>query len=219
MDIGPVDRSLDPYAVGRTVAAVHAVDHPADGPVHPWHTEPVGEDGWRQLAERSLAADAPFARGLDHLVPELVALEQVLEPPGPARRCHCDLWADNVRPSAGDGPVVIDWENSGPADPVGELPMVMFEFGSGDPARMRELYTAYVRAGGPARVTRPGDCTMLVATLGHILQEGVRRWLAATTDEDRAHNAAWVAEGVDDPPSRRVVDTIVDVATSVTSTR
>jgi hypothetical protein len=96
---------------------------------------------------------------------------------------------------------------------------VMLDFGQGDARRMRELYAAYVAAGGAARVTRPGDCSMLVATLGHIVEEGVRRWLRSTTDEDRARNAAWVDEGVSDPLTRQGVDAIVAAATTVTSLR
>lgn len=215
VEVGDRDRTLDPALVGRTVAAIHDVDLPDDRPQHPWYTEPVGELQWRELADRSLEAGAPFGAALAHLVPELTALEELLVPSGPLRRCHCDLWADNVRPS-GDGVVVLDWENSGPADPVGELPMVMLDFGRHDPDRMRELYAAYVTAGGRSRITGPGDCSMLVATLGHIIEFGVMRWLNATDPRERAAEAAWVAEDVDDPLTRRVVDTIVGAATSVT---
>jgi len=43
----------------------------------------------------------------------------------------------------------------------------------------------------------------------------VRRWLRATTAEDREHNAAWVAEGVGDPVTREVVAMITTVAAEV----
>ena len=46
--------------------------------------------------------------------------------------CHRDLWADNVLPTADGGVCVIDWENSGPADPSQELGCVLFEFARGD---------------------------------------------------------------------------------------
>lgn len=217
VDIRPADRTLDPAQVGRAVAAIHAVDVPDGRPPHPWHTEPVGGDRWRELADRALAADAPFAPRLAAHVPELIALEELLVPPGRTRRCHCDLWADNVRASAsaGGGVVVLDWENSGPADPVGELPMVMFDFGVRDPDRTRALYAAYVDAGGPAHVTGPGDCSMLIATLGHIIEIGALRWLNGTDPHERAIDAAWVAEGVDDPLTRRSVDLIVEACARV----
>ncbi len=74
---------------------------------------------------------------------------------------------------------------------------------------MRDLYAAYVAAGGPGRVTTPADLTMLVAQTGHIARTGCERWLAATTDEQRADNAAWVAEFVDEPVTVRTVEAIL----------
>ena len=53
--------------------------------------------------------------------------------------CHRDLWADNVLPTADGGVCVIDWENSGPADPSQELGCVLFEFARFDPGRVRAL--------------------------------------------------------------------------------
>jgi len=215
VDIAPRDRWLDPAAVGRAVAAIHAVDVPCDGPVDAWFTEPVGGAAWHRLAERATSAGAPFAADLERLVPEFTALEELLRPPVRARRCHRDLWADNLRGTPSGGLVVLDWENAGPADPAQELPMLMLEFGVGDPGRMRELYAAYLTSGGTSRITGAADCTMLIATLGHIVEEGVRRWLRATTAEDREHNAAWVAEGVGDPVTREVVAMITTVAAEV----
>lgn len=214
VDVGERDRDLDPALVGRTVAAIHAVDVPDDAPADPWHTDPVGGPRWRELANLCVAAGAPFGPALAALVPELTAVEQLLVPPGQLRRCHRDLWADNVLPS-GPGAVVLDWENSGPADPVGELPMLMCDFGHGDRERMRQLYTAYATAGGPARIEGPGDCSMLVATLGHIVELGVTRWLDATDRRQREAAAAWVFEGVDEPVTRRLVDTIVSAASGL----
>lgn len=209
---GHVDRGLDPAAVGAVIAAIHRVDHPDDRPVIGWHTDPVGEDEWRSLVSRCRSAGAPFAPALEAMLPEILALEQLLVPPTTTRRCHCDLWADNVRGTADGGVVVLDWENSGSADPAGELPMVMFDFGLEDPARMRSLYRAYVDAGGPEHLTDEGDCSMLVATLHHIGHEGATRWLAATTQPQREANAAWVAEFVGTPLTRKTVDLIVAAA-------
>jgi hypothetical protein len=74
---------------------------------------------------------------------------------------------------------------------------------------MRTLHAAYLDAGGPARLTDSGDLTMLVAQLGHIAQIGCERWLASTTDEERADNADWVAEFLDEPVTLAVVDRIL----------
>ena len=48
----------------------------------------------------------------------------------------------------------------------------------------------------------PTDFAMAIAQLSHILVEGCRRWLAATTDADRADNEGWVREFVDQPLTR-----------------
>ena len=87
----------------------------------PWSHEPVGADRWDQLVEQLRKPGAPFADRLADLRDELVALESWIEPPQTVQTCHRDLWADNVLPTADGGVCVIDWENSGPADPSQEL--------------------------------------------------------------------------------------------------
>jgi aminoglycoside phosphotransferase (APT) family kinase protein len=99
---------------------------------------------------------------------------------------------------------VIDWENSGPADPAYELGCVLFEFGRGDPARARALLDAYREAGGPARVSRLRDFSMLICQLGHITEHGAEAWLAAAPGSlARDEAAGWVRELIDDPHTRR----------------
>ncbi len=198
VDVAAEDRHLDPAAVGRLVAATHRVLLPAEGPVDPWFTEPVGADAWAATVAELERAAAPFAGRLAALVPGLVEAEAVLRPPGDVQVCHRDLWADNLRDSPA-GLVALDWENSGPADPSQELGMVLFEYASWDHDRARELVAAYTGAGGPGRVRDLGGFSMLVAVQGHIVREGCRRWLAATDAGARADNAAWVAEFLDEP--------------------
>ena len=57
--------------------------------------------------------------------------------------CHRDLWADHVLPTGDGGVCVIDWENSGPADPSHELACVLFDFARGDAGRARVLMRTY----------------------------------------------------------------------------
>ena len=108
---------------------------------------------------------------------ELVALEGLMEEPGELQTCHRDLWADNVLRTTAGGLCVIDWENCGLADPSQELALVLFEFGLGDPRRARALYRAYLEAGGPGRIDRRGNFSMLIAQLGHIGEDACTRWL------------------------------------------
>jgi Ser/Thr protein kinase RdoA (MazF antagonist) len=212
VDVGARDRRLDPEAVGELVAAIHRVVVPAGGPVDPWYVAPVGEPAWRELARRLRGARAPFVDRLESVLPGVLAAEALLVATRAVQVCHRDLWADNILSTPQGGHVVLDWENSGPADPAGELGMVLFEFGLGDASRMRALHSSYVAAGGPARLSSPGDLTMLIAQSGHIAQVGCERWLASSTDEDRADNEAWVGEFLDEPVTVNTVEGILDAA-------
>jgi Ser/Thr protein kinase RdoA (MazF antagonist) len=194
---GP-DRDLDAAAVGRMIANLHRAAELSDSVVHPWYVEPVGRDHWIELVAELRLAGAPFADDLEALVEELAASESIMEPPRHVISCHRDLWADNVRRGPGDGPVVIDWDNCGPASAPGELAMVLAEFGT-TPARARDLYAAYVDTGGPARITGLGDFTMPTAVLHHLVELGARQWLAAAGELARQRAAARVREFLDDP--------------------
>jgi hypothetical protein len=50
---------------------------------------------------------------------------------------------------------------------------------------------------------------MPIAQLAHIAEEGCRRWLASTTDEDRADNEGWVREYLDRPVTRDLIGAIL----------
>ena len=77
--------------------------------------------------------------------------------------------------------------------------MALVEFAGDDSARSRAIQAAYADAGGPGRVEDPRDFAMPIAQLAHIVVEGCRRWLAATTDDERASNDAWAREFTDRP--------------------
>ena len=126
------------------------------------------------------------------------------------RTCHCDLWADNVLPTADGGVCVIDWENSGPADPSHELACVLFEFARGDAGRARALAGGYREAGGPGTVSRRGHFSMLVAQLGHITETAAMDWLEPNPrSPDRAAATAWIGEVLDEPHTRELLDSLL----------
>lgn len=209
VDLSPPEVDLDPGAVGRLVASLHRLGHPAAGPPDPWYTDPVGPDRWQQLFAQLAAAGMPQAGALAGTAPELTALEQILRPPTALQTLHRDLWADNVRVSGAGGLCVIDWDNCGAGEPTMELAAVLFEYCSWDPARARTLHDAYLEAGGPGRVSGPSDFSMAVAQLGHILEWQCRQWLDATTVDRRRHAEAAVAEHLDRPLTRAVVDDLL----------
>jgi Ser/Thr protein kinase RdoA (MazF antagonist) len=205
VDLHDADPSLDPVAVGQLVAGLHRVGFAGAIGVDPWYTEPVGAVRWSELVSSLREHRAPFADELDALLPELVALEAYLGgPPRSLRTCHRDLWADNVRRARDGGLCVFDFDNAGLADPSQELAVILVEYGA-EPGRAGLIRAAYAEAGGPGRVEDATDFAMAIAQLSHILVEGCRRWLTATTDAERADNEGWVREFVDQPLTRTVI--------------
>ena len=210
VDLHDPDASLDPVDVGRLVAGLHRVDFAGAIGLDPWYTEPVGAARWSELISALRARHAPFADELDALVPELVAMEAFLGgPPRALRTCHRDLWADNVRRVRDGGLCVFDFDNAGLADPSQELALILVEYGTADPRRAGLIRAAYEEAGGPGRVEDPTDFAMPIAQLSHIVAEGCRRWLAATTDDERSDNEGWVREFVDRPLTRTEIEALL----------
>ncbi len=211
VDLESPDTGLDPELVGTVVARLHGVEIGDPRPLHPWYHEPVGAGRWDEVVEQVRAGGAPFAGRLADLRDELVALESWIEPPGAMQTCHRDLWADNVLPTPDGGLCVIDWENSGPADPSQELACVLFEFGRSDPGRARALIAAYQDAGGRGTVERPGHFSMLIAQLGHITEMAATDWVRPNRrSPDRADSDAWISEVLDDPHTRRRLRDLLD---------
>jgi Ser/Thr protein kinase RdoA (MazF antagonist) len=210
VDLRAPDPRLDPARVGAVVAAIHRVPAIDLSAPDPWYHKPVGADRWDHLVDQLAEAGAPFARRLADLRDELVALESWIEPPQMLQTCHRDLWADNVLPTADGGICVIDWENSGPADPSQELGCVLFEFARADPDRARALTDAYREAGGPATVNRRGHFSMLIAQLGHINETAATDWLTPNPrSPQRTDSAAWIGETLDEPHTRELLDAIL----------
>ena len=213
VDLLPPDNKLDPDLVGEVVAAIHRLAITDQTPLDPWYHEPIGASGWDQLISQLTDAGAPFAGRLAALRDELVALESWIEPPQLVQTCHRDLWPDNVLPTAAGGICVIDWEDSGPADPSQELGCVLFGFCYADPGRARALAGAYRQAGGPGMVTRRGHFSMLIAEIGHINQTAGSDWLTPNPrSPSRADAAAWIGETLDAPHTRELLDTILAAA-------
>ncbi|WP_406830493.1 phosphotransferase [Pedococcus sp. KACC 23699] len=212
VDLCPADPALDPARVGAVVAAIHRVPFVDTDVRHldAWYCKPVGADRWDRLVERLVGARAPFGRRLAELRDELVALESWMEPPQVLTTCHRDLWADNLLGTTEGGVCVIDWEDSGPADPSQELGCVLFEFARTDPGRARDLVTAYRQVGGPGSVTRRGHFSMLIAQLGHITELAATDWLHPNPrSPDRADSAAWISEVLDEPHTRELLQSLL----------
>ncbi|HYX84592.1 MAG TPA: phosphotransferase [Gaiellales bacterium] len=211
VDLLAPNRALDPAEVGRLLAAIHMVEFEGARPEDPWYTDAVGAAAWDELIQDLADGGAPFAADVAAMRSELVALESLLEPASSVRTCHRDLWADNVRRTSAGGLCVIDWENCGLAAPGQELAVVLFEFGSSDEDRTRELFCEYRRCGGPGRVRRRGDFSMAIAQLGHITELSCRSWLdPAAPDAERDRQAARFRESAEDPLTVERIDQMLD---------
>jgi Ser/Thr protein kinase RdoA (MazF antagonist) len=210
VDLRDPDVDLDPLELGRLVAALHRVDFVGAIGLDPWYAEPVGAARWSELVTELRGRRATFADELDELIAELVSLERLLGgPPRALRTCHRDLWADNLRRTRSGGLCVFDFDNAGLADPSQELALILVEYCATDPSRPTAIRAAYAEAGGPGRVEGPRDFAMPIAQLAHIVAEGCRRWLIATTDAERADNEAWVREFIDRPLTRTVIEALL----------
>jgi hypothetical protein len=214
VDVEDADTGLDPDAVGRLLAQLHAVPAPDAGAVHEWFEAPIGRREWKVLLKASRAAGAPYAGRLAELLPALLEVESILSPMRGTQTCHLDLWADNLRRTEDGDLCVIDFDNCGPADPSRELAMVIFEFGRGDADRWRALDSAYREAGGPGRVTGRDCLGLTVAQLHHIGHRHLTMWLAARDAEARARSLAGVEEFLDGPLLLPEVDRLVAAVTT-----
>jgi Ser/Thr protein kinase RdoA (MazF antagonist) len=188
LDMAGPDPGVDPALVGLMLAELHAVGDSRTDEVHPWYTEAVGEQRWSAYVDALVERRAPVAERLKTIAPDLVAFEELLVPPRNLRTCHRDLWADNVRLTSSGRLCVFDWDNCGPADVDHELAVVLWEYGLDDADRIRALRDTYVEAGGPGRITGPGDFTMLIAQFGHFYEMAVTPFLElASSEADRRH--------------------------------
>jgi Ser/Thr protein kinase RdoA (MazF antagonist) len=200
VDLRPADRDLDPTLVGATLAAVHRVPFGPARPFSPWYGDPVGRARWTELLAAARTQHAPFAEDFAAEIPVLLQLEALFASPQRLRACHRDLWSDNLLTTPAGAACVVDWENCGLADPAQEIPMVLVDFGQGDPGRVATLFGAYVDAGGPWRLDGPGSFTMLTAQFGHFWELAVSRYVATGASEAvRAHSLGRVAELVAEP--------------------
>ncbi len=188
LDMADPDPGVDPALVGQMLAELHAVGDSRTDEVDPWFAAPVGADRWQEYLVSLAAGEAVITPRLEAVAPELVALEELLAAPSELRTCHRDLWADNVRQTSSGRLCVFDWDNCGPANVDHELAMLVWEYGLDDVDRIRTLFETYVDAGGPGRISSPGDFTMIIAQFGHFYEMAVRPFLdLAATDDDRAH--------------------------------
>jgi len=184
IDLRPVELTAQatPRELGALLARLHrcapaAAVEPGGGPPDPWYDHVPAVHEWAEVLrcpappaspEVSVSGAAWAARLADRLttLPELCA---AVAPADPAALivCHRDLHPENVLADPAGGLVVVDWDNLGPAAPGRELAGALFDWfcdgSTADLDAMRGMCDAYVREGGPGRITEPADFSMLLA--------------------------------------------------------
>jgi len=197
--------------IGAVTARLHQVQHVDPRPVEAWFSEPVGEPAWQALLSDARRGGAPWAGALGRRLPELIALDAAVAAPDPAlmRTCHRDLNTENVRRAAGGGVIVLDWENSGPAQPERELAAIAADLAA--PAASA-AYAAYREAGGPARLSRTADFAMAAAVQGHLLQFFSRRALGRDeSPENRTRSRERLGHLLRQPLTMSRIDRLLDL--------
>ena len=196
-DLRPDAGPPSPGEAGAVLARIHGLRWPCDGPPHPWYVEAVPASAWTELVAAAHRAGAPWAAAVEAVVPDVLAADHLIGAPPAGRlfRCHLDFNLDNVVLDATGRTVVVDWENSGPADPEQEVAFCLFEFAVDDDAAGRAFVEGYRGAGGTFDPDGIGVFGLTFAVQAHLLELFVRRALGeARSEEDRQRAVEAIAD-------------------------
>jgi len=221
VELRPVELTAHatPRELGALLARLHrcapaSAVEPGGGPPSHWydHVPPAHE--WAE----AVAADAVWAGRLADRLTTLPELCAAVEPADPAKLilCHRDLHPENVLADPAGALVVVDWDNLGPAAPGRELAGALFDWfcdgPSADLEAMRGMYEAYLREGGPGRVTEPADFSMLLATRWNFL---LVQTAAATDPRAERRHREWAEREIDEAlrilPTPRQLAEVLDL--------
>lgn len=182
------------------LARLHRLDRPAENQMDPWFSEPLGAEGWASLVDAVRVAVPAWLEAFERLAPGAEAAEAIVRdarldrlPLAELRRCHLDFNPENVLLDVAGQPVILDWENSGPAPYEQELAYAVLDFAA-EPAAAREFLRAYHDAGGPAHIVGRGSFALAIAVQSHIADTYARLGITAPTREEQARMAYRIDE-------------------------
>ncbi|MPY61737.1 phosphotransferase enzyme family protein [Streptomyces spongiae] len=154
---------------GGTMALLHQAGEGASEAPNSWYEECPREADWKDLLEKIHQAGIPWADALDRFISTTAAeLAQWVTPSGPDGlvTSHLDLQPQNVLVGP-NGPVLLDWDNAGPASAERELARAVYVWSGRNQVDLesaRRLARAYRTAGGRAAIQGPQSFSMLFAT-------------------------------------------------------
>jgi thiamine kinase-like enzyme len=196
VDIAQPVRRVEATDAAAILGRLHALAIPDVRPMDAWFTDPVAADRWHEILAATERAAAPWAPTLARLVPELIAGEPLIVAGRhePRITCHRDFNPENVLADIRGGPVVVDWENSGPAAAEQELASVLAEFVPD--ARATPMFLrAYEDAGGPARLRDGASFAMCLAFQSELSAWYAERAVDPTVPEqDRDRAVHWIGD-------------------------
>lgn len=230
VDLRPVDLAAPgtPRELGTLLARLHrcapAAAAEADGgPPAAWYHQVPAEHEWPQVERHQDPAGQEWPRAgaawggrLAERLATLPELCAAVAPADPADLivCHRDLHPENVLADPAGALVIVDWDNLGPAAPGRELARALFDWFCDGPDAdldaMRAMYEAYVRAGGPGRITEPADFSMLLAGRLNFLLRQTR--VVLDPGAERRHRD-WAEREIDEalrilPTPRQLADVL-----------
>jgi Ser/Thr protein kinase RdoA (MazF antagonist) len=196
VDIAQPVRRAEATDAAAILARLHALAIPDERPMDAWFTDAVEADRWREVLAATERAAAPWASTLARLVPELTAGEPLIAAGRhePRITCHLDFNPENVLADTSGRPMVVDWENSGPAAAEQELASVLAEFVP-DPHETAAFVRAYEEAGGPARLRDASSFAMCLAFQSELSAWYAERAIDPTVpEEDRDRAVHWIGD-------------------------
>ena len=206
-----------PSRLGALFARLHrcaqATDVEVDGgPPDPWYDRVPTAHEWADVC----SSGAPWTTRLTNqlkMFPRLCAAVERTEPTG-LIVCHRDLHPQNVYLDPAGALVVVDLDQLGPAEPGRELARALFDWfidqATTDLDAVRAMVKSYLREGGPGRVTKPADFSMLLAQRLNFLLNQARLALDPCTEP---RHREWAEREIDEmlqimPTPRQLADVL-----------
>ncbi|WP_371664621.1 phosphotransferase enzyme family protein [Streptomyces sp. NBC_00280] len=154
---------------GRTMALLHKVGEGTGETPSSWYEQCPEPADWKDLHKRIHQADLPWADALGRFIATSAAELAQWVTPSEADdlvTSHLDLQPQNVLVGV-NGPVLLDWDNAGPASAERELARAIYVWSGRNQTNIdsaRRLTRAYRSAGGRAEIRGLQSFSMLFAT-------------------------------------------------------